>query len=448
MAQALSPDSPVEPQRSSLQKERNREVERFGTAPDSQHVLAELRKNIREGQNSLHVMLQHIAEAAQTLTCANGAAIAMQQSNSVICQARTGDVAPALGTKLDAESGISGRCLRMGVAMRCYDTNDDPRVDANVCQHLGLRSLAIVPVGRKPVIGILEAFSAAPNDFGDADMKLLEQLADLVIAAQRRAAEIATQKLREKLSTPETPPRWSKRNLLVLAPSLLVLLVWLLFREKPEAPHASATPVTQSVASPVTATPDADAVKPDSSPALLVWSRQPGSRQPKTRSGLVMASKTEKAAAGKPVIVLGAAPASNSKKTPNVPENLATAAPPLLATTSHGSDTALNGLLSASTNLPRTDIKVSQGLSGGTLERRVEPVYPPEAYARRLEGQVRLQAVVAEDGTVRELKVIQGDPLLASAAMDAVSQWRYRPYLLNGEPVPMKTDITLIFKLP
>jgi TonB family protein len=441
MAQAISPDPPVAPESSSFQTDR--ELAGFSPVPDVECLLTELHKIIRDGQISLPAMLQHIAEAAQTITGASGTAIAIRHDNSVICQATAGDMAPPLGTKLDMDSGISGRCLRMGVAMRCYDTYDDPRVDVNVCQRLGLRSLAVLPVGRKPVLGILEVFSALPNDFGDADMKALEQLAELVIAAQRRAAELATQKLKEKLIE-EAPPRWSKHNLILVAPSVLVLLVWLLFREKPA--HSSAIPVnlvTQSLASPVATTSSAEDLKLDSSPALRVWSTPA-----KARSGLVMASKTEKAASSKPVIVFWAAPVSDSKKTPPAADSLATPVPPVLATLSPGSDTALHGLLPTSTSLPRADIKVSQGVSGGTLERRVDPIYPPEAHARRLEGRVLLQALVAEDGAVRDLKVLQGDPLLAHAAMEAVSQWRYRPYLLNGQPVPMKTEITLIFKLP
>ena len=81
-----------------------------------------------------------------------------------ICQARAGDMAPDLGTKLETDSGISGQSLRTGCALLCDDANTDPRVDAEVCRRLGLRSLAVVPVGRRPnVSGVLEAFSALPS---------------------------------------------------------------------------------------------------------------------------------------------------------------------------------------------------------------------------------------------------------------------------------------------
>jgi periplasmic protein TonB len=93
-------------------------------------------------------------------------------------------------------------------------------------------------------------------------------------------------------------------------------------------------------------------------------------------------------------------------------------------------------------------MNASQGLSGGTIERQVSPIYPSEGLAPKIEGPVVLQAVVAEDGTVHDLKVMKGHPLLARAAIQAVSQWRYRPYLLDGQPVRMTIEITLIFKRP
>jgi protein TonB len=155
---------------------------------------------------------------------------------------------------------------------------------------------------------------------------------------------------------------------------------------------------------------------------------------------------------------LGAEPASTPNTPAKAPDSLTKAPPPnppdavetapALAALSAGSETTLGALLSASNNLPQPAFKVSQGLSGGTIERRVNPIYPRKALERRLEGRVLLQAVVTEDGRVRVLKVVNGDPLLARAAMEAVAQWRYRPYRLNGKPIQKPTDITLVFKLP
>ena len=74
-------------------------------------------------------------------------------------------------------------------------------------------------------------------------------------------------------------------------------------------------------------------------------------------------------------------------------------------------------------------------------------MYPQQARSLGLEGSVTLDASVAEDGTIREVKVLHGQPILAAAAVAAVHQWRYTPSLLNGKPTPVQREITIIFKL-
>jgi protein TonB len=78
---------------------------------------------------------------------------------------------------------------------------------------------------------------------------------------------------------------------------------------------------------------------------------------------------------------------------------------------------------------------------------KVTPVYPPEAKAQRIEGQVRLEATLGKDGKVENLQVLSGDPLLAAAALDAVRQWQYQTTLLNGDPVEVVTEIAVNFTL-
>ena len=89
----------------------------------------------------------------------------------------------------------------------------------------------------------------------------------------------------------------------------------------------------------------------------------------------------------------------------------------------------------------------SSDVQSALLVRRVEPVYPLLAIQARREGAVRLRAMIATNGLVSSLEVLSGDPILAQAARDAVQQWRYRPTLLNGEPVEVETYITVIFQL-
>ncbi len=99
-------------------------------------------------------------------------------------------------------------------------------------------------------------------------------------------------------------------------------------------------------------------------------------------------------------------------------------------------------------NLPhRPRAEVSEGVQQALLVHRVEPVYPLLARQIHLEGTVQLHAIIGRDGTVRSLEVLSGHPILARAAREAVSQWRYRPTLLSGQPVDVETHITVIFQL-
>ncbi|RPJ55315.1 MAG: energy transducer TonB [Acidobacteria bacterium] len=86
-------------------------------------------------------------------------------------------------------------------------------------------------------------------------------------------------------------------------------------------------------------------------------------------------------------------------------------------------------------------------LDPSRLIYRVEPVYPPLAMKARVEGVVMLQVTVNEMGVVESVEVASGHPLLVKAAVDAVSQWRYKPTILNGEPVPVKATVTVNFNL-
>lgn len=92
-------------------------------------------------------------------------------------------------------------------------------------------------------------------------------------------------------------------------------------------------------------------------------------------------------------------------------------------------------------------IQVSGGVSQGFLIQQVRPAYPVLAIAARVQGPVILNAIISRGGTIENLRLVSGHPMLVQAAIDAVRQWRYRPYLLNGEPVEVETQITVNFTL-
>jgi len=92
-------------------------------------------------------------------------------------------------------------------------------------------------------------------------------------------------------------------------------------------------------------------------------------------------------------------------------------------------------------------ITVSQGVTSGLLIRRVQPSYPPLAKQARISGAVVLQAVIGKDGTIQNLRAVSGHPMLIQSAIDAVRQWKYKPYFLNGDPVEVDTQVTVNFTL-
>jgi protein TonB len=92
-------------------------------------------------------------------------------------------------------------------------------------------------------------------------------------------------------------------------------------------------------------------------------------------------------------------------------------------------------------------VRVSQGVSQGLLVHQVKPVYPALARQARIQGTVVLQAVISKTGDIEGLHLVSGHPMLAPAAIDAVKQWKYKPYFLNGEPVEVETTINVNFTL-
>jgi len=93
-------------------------------------------------------------------------------------------------------------------------------------------------------------------------------------------------------------------------------------------------------------------------------------------------------------------------------------------------------------------LSVSQGVSQGLLYKKVAPSYPQNAMRMHIEGIVELIATISKEGNITQIKALSGDPQLVRAASDAVKQWKYKPYLLNGEPVEIQTQVTVNFKLP
>jgi periplasmic protein TonB len=111
----------------------------------------------------------------------------------------------------------------------------------------------------------------------------------------------------------------------------------------------------------------------------------------------------------------------------------------------------IGGIISSAPMVPKIAtpqrVRVSQGVTQGLLLRKIQPAYPPLARQARIQGPVVLQAEIGKDGSIQNLRLISGHPMLAPAAIEAIKQWKYKPYILNGEPVEVETTITFNFTL-
>jgi len=156
----------------------------------------------------LDEVLQLVADRASAITGADGIAIAMAETDAIVCRASSGVVAPDAGARLDPNSGFSGACLVSGRIVRCDDSEIDSRVDAQACRRLGARSMVAVPLSaRQRVIGLIEAFSSEPYGFNDSDVRSLSLFAELILGAIRpdeedRLAEIFQRVVGDTLSPP------------------------------------------------------------------------------------------------------------------------------------------------------------------------------------------------------------------------------------------------------
>lgn len=152
----------------------------------------------------LDEVLKLVAERALMITGADGIAIALAEGDEIICRASSGTMAPDRGVRLDAKAGFSGACFRSGRIVRCDDSEKDARVNVEACRRLGTRSMVAVPLlGQDSVVGLLEAFSTEPYGFNDGDVRSLNLLAELILAALKpededrivRAAKVAAAEL-------------------------------------------------------------------------------------------------------------------------------------------------------------------------------------------------------------------------------------------------------------
>jgi len=255
------------------------------------------------------------------------------------------------------------------------------------------------------------------------------------------------------------------KKILIAAAAVLVVAVtgyfgWTKFGQVHSTPAPQAVapvPQTQAAPAPVVTTPTTPVPAPSAgatttnrtSPIIATTAPKISAAPPVQQSAPPSSQSTllqteARKAASSPLLVKSAT--ANKQDQPDappaqLPNPLAVASP---------SDSGLGGLLSsASSSVARpllATLKISQGVSQGMVIKRVQPKYPVNALAAHIQGAVQIEATINKEGKVVNPRVLSGEPTLAAAALDAVKQWRYKPYYLDGEPVEIQTQITINFK--
>jgi GAF domain-containing protein len=160
----------------------------------SSHELAGAELEIHPGELTLEPGINIIAERAQSLTGATGAAIALRSGGEIVCRARSGRTAPDLGVHLQTDSGLSAECVRTGEILLCHDAERNPRVDLASCRRLGARSILVAPLRHyRRTLGLFEVLSATPYAFDNRDVATMQLLSSVMVAAMTRLSSTRPQ---------------------------------------------------------------------------------------------------------------------------------------------------------------------------------------------------------------------------------------------------------------
>jgi len=157
---------------------------------------------INAGEIDLEPGISIIAEKAQALTGATGAAIALRRGNEIVCRARTGRTAPDVGVRLQTDTGLSAECVRTGEVLLCNDAETNPRVDWATCRRMGVRSILVAPLRHfRRTLGVFEVLSSTPHAFDNNDVATMQFLSGMMVATISRLSSLQPETTTSQLPT-------------------------------------------------------------------------------------------------------------------------------------------------------------------------------------------------------------------------------------------------------
>jgi TonB family protein len=456
--------------------------------PDPSHTLEQ---HIRAGfppDLALDLVLNEIVVRAAEATHASAAALALFRGDEdeMVCRAATGPLAPGLGIPLKPRDGLSGACLQSREPQLSVDTECDPRVDPDISKRLGIRSILAVPVfdmnDAEKFSGVLEVFSPSPAAFSNTHQKLLEDFANECARVRQAALELgnppavdSSDLVLPKLVAPSftpsdfTPPDFvigrhlPDRRLphetwaLVLGTVTIfaaIALAFLIgFRVGWLSPHRSAS--SNHIEEPIVARQGAVAF--DSSGASRSISRglssdALSSNESSPAQGEKSLSRKSSAKSSSPrALEKGSGPSSSTRDVVDG-DLVVYEKGKVVFRLKPGPVDPMNHSVTEAASIdkltPSHSVWLDPAQAEARLQSRTEPQYPAAALAAHQTGDVHLEVQVAEDGSVRHIRLLSGDPILAAAATEAVRNWRYQPYRVHDHPHQFQTDVTLTFAIP
>ncbi len=403
---------------------------------------------------AIDLVLEQIVYQTRLSTCATGAFIGLVRNGQLTYRATNGATSAEFVAYLRREPRVVDACLRSSSMQHVHNSENVKELDLAVCRSVGARSIVLFPVLNElsEKLGVLGAFSPQADAFAAGDLVKMQSLSHRVADTVARVSQLAynsgsdsptpVQKERERRehipSDEGAKVAIGARTWLIAAVivGISLLVGWELTRTTlPRARLHSAARSSPVVVAPASAAAPVPAAPVPVAPAST-------------------AAAAVNPAATVPVPAKTSKPVSVRRKQSG----------PDLEIESTPDDDASGIVLfegkvakPASTK-PEDFEKSASGSSGpvvmrgeAALERlvnRVEPEYPDEAKAHRLQGRVVLDVLVSRDGKVERLNLVQGDPGLTTAATDAVRQWRFKPLILNGHSTSFETQVTLTFALP
>lgn len=416
-----------------------------------------------------------IVQRAQTFTNASGAATAIREANTneIICRARSGASAPAVGTVLRTEGTFTGMCIRNGEELVCDDALTDRRVDTSAIRALSVRSIAVVPIkedGR--VTGVLAAFAPAACAFSALHVAMLNALADQISMVLRKERCSKTGRYIEPLvSRPASSAHanassqfFSKGPVASVASDTEASGSTPVFeRGAPEAETNQAAGA--GIVSPILIPEQIERHKEERAVStvcdsesrirelrLAAASRLQRRRNSIRKKFIGTGAIAAVLVAGFVIVVLlnivpFAAPTPSDSKSAMRSGSSGNESQDVVPDPSLSDSAASSGAdfswMARPVRITAPGTGSHSDLVNAKVIRTVRAVYPEIATKNHTGGRVVLRVTVGKDGKVTNPRFISGPAILRNAAFDNVKHWLFKPAMLKGEPIGQETEITM-----